>query len=732
MLFDDPPTIGLDCATTDTAPSPHPRIQTRESAASGGLALSTSLVPRRFSSPAARLVPLLIVFATAASNPTSAAGFAHPADPITTHPRHQHTSMQAQPAPKDVHNPITTMDRPDRSQPTELAVTPLHHLGGRGSNAVSRAGAYAFVGIPHEIVVLDISEPTAVRIVARLAVPQLPADLVTVGDLLFVLMGTEGLLIVDVGDPTEPITVGHMALAGRAVAVEVAASIAFVAGAGAGLVLVDFADSSTPRLIADYDAVAAEPRAVAVDGTQAYLVGSGRVEVIDVSDPRVPTQTGLFNTEGPTEDIIIYQDHAYVASGYLGLRVYDLAGPQLFRLVATVGFEAPYAFGLYRVGQRLFVADTFNGLYRLDISRPGSPAVIDFLPLGGLGRHMIVDLGTAVIPAGRRTGVHIVDVTTPSHLVLLASYTGLNDYTWSAYDVAATQVRAFVLTDAGLYTVSLDEAGAIGDVTTPWPDSPWTRIALAGDKLYAMSRSQFAILDAHSPNITALGYIPFRCPASDYEDFTAGADVLVVACEQGTVFVVDVSNPLSPQLTQTTNVGDTAPCIAFDNGKLLVCSRERLRDGTDVHQLLLFEVGARGQLAPWAAVGFTAALRDVAVRDNRAYVAAGSELTVLDISGTTPQQLAILPQLHPTAPPIDRLLLSDGLLYAVAGNSLRLVDVSVPSQPQSVGHYRSPDNVRGLTARGQRVLVADDNHGLLVLKVAHRARNAYLPHALRE
>jgi hypothetical protein len=617
-------------------------------------------------------------------------------------------------------------DAGDDSTPV---MAPLAHLGGRGADPVSHSGAYTFVGIPYEVVVLDTTDPTAGGVVARWPLPQRPVDLASIGSLLAVLMPTEGLRMYDGIDPTAPVMVAQLALPGRAAAIEVVDAVAYIAGAASGLVLLDISNPSAPEILADYDAAARTPVAVAVDGSLAYLIGSGNIEVIDVSDPSAPSQV-LVSTISAPEDIIVYDGYGYVASGYLGVNVYDLHAPGGLRLVSTVELQESWAIGLCRVGELLFANDSSNGLYVLDIRDADAPVVLGFVALGGLGRHLVVDQGIAFAPDYFGTGLHIVDVRTPTAPLLVATCTGLMEQAWSATSVATSQERAFVVTTAGLQAVSLGGSGGMGDVTTPWPRTPWSRLLASDDYLYGVGE-RYSILDPGSAELRVIGEVPTVCTAGRFSDAAAGANGFAVACGHGRVAVVDGSEPASPQVKETVVGGVDLPCIGYDAGKMLVCRAETVRDGTLAYDLLLFDIDRSGEMTRTGSVGLAEELHDVEVRDGMAYVAAGSGLTVLDISGATARVLASVPELGADAPGIQQLLLAGSRLYAACGDRLYLIDVSDVSRPRVVGHYRTTRSIADMTTAGERVLVADHDHGLLLLGVSRTSVPLYLPMALR-
>ena len=116
-------------------------------------------------------------------------------------------------------------------------------------------GPVAFVGQHQSVVAYDVSDPAAPLPIGRIRVG---GDAFGVHiasgaeDLAFVAAAGAGLVIVDVTDPTAMSLVGTHDLPGEAYDVDVEGDIAYVAVGDAGLAVVDIADLTEPRVIASF------------------------------------------------------------------------------------------------------------------------------------------------------------------------------------------------------------------------------------------------------------------------------------------------------------------------------------------------------------------------------------------------------------------------------------------------------------------------------------------------
>jgi hypothetical protein len=80
--------------------------------------------------------------------------------------------------------------------------------------------------------------------------------------------------------------------------------------------------------------------------------------VIDVSNPSNPREVGYFDTPVVARGVYVSGNYAYVADGYLGLRVIDVSNPSNPREVGY--FDTPdRAWGVYVSGNYAYVADGY-------------------------------------------------------------------------------------------------------------------------------------------------------------------------------------------------------------------------------------------------------------------------------------------------------------------------------------------------------------------------------------
>ena len=85
---------------------------------------------------------------------------------------------------------------------------PIGQIGG-ATQAVAVQGHYGYLGVGLRLVVLDVSDPAALREVGvTQPFPHFVEDIAVSGTLAYVAAGGAGLRVVDISDPTSPLEVG--------------------------------------------------------------------------------------------------------------------------------------------------------------------------------------------------------------------------------------------------------------------------------------------------------------------------------------------------------------------------------------------------------------------------------------------------------------------------------------------------------------------------------------------
>lgn len=145
----------------------------------------------------------------------------------------------------------------------------------------------------------------------------------------------------------------------------------YVAAHAYGIRIYDTSDPTAPALLGSLTTGCDDAFAIAVDGTTGYVAdGAGGLKIVDLSDetrPRISAGENPATAVGTAEDVLVINNHVYVASGGAGVSVYEAGN-----LASRTLYDTPKcAKHLARVGNHLAVAD-MGGLEVFAIQPDGS------------------------------------------------------------------------------------------------------------------------------------------------------------------------------------------------------------------------------------------------------------------------------------------------------------------------------------------------------------------------
>jgi hypothetical protein len=269
-------------------------------------------------------------------------------------------------------------------------------------------------------------------------------DVMHRGGLIYLADGSGGLRLVDGTNPAKPEELGDHLTLGDPGEVKVVGSLAYVAtgrdvGWKGGLEIIDVADPSAPFEVGSFeveDALYGEARAVEVVGDLAYLAGNfwlpdwySTLRIVDVSDPALPSQLGVYEHPADTGyglgDVAVAGTLAFLADGSAGLRIVSVANPAA--PVGWGGFNKPGGYVAHvEVEDGLaYVADRSFGLRIVDVSDLLNLPQIGSLAMPGGPRHVALVDGLAYLIDGYYPPFHhlrIVDVSNPALPVEIGAF----------------------------------------------------------------------------------------------------------------------------------------------------------------------------------------------------------------------------------------------------------------------------------------------------------------------
>ena len=247
--------------------------------------------------------------------------------------------------------------------------------------------------------VVDISTPTEPKVLGKLGGLGEVRQLVVSDGVAYIGSRHDGLFIVEVKNPGQPKLLKHYDTVEFATGMELAGDVLFAAHRNFGVELIDVSDPSNPQHLSLIRTGEAQS-VVSRDGFLYVGVwASSELVVVDARNPRQPTITARCPLDGYGDGVDVEGNYVYVATGHHsrgaahkepgdpgfgaghGLEVFSLDDPAQPEFVSRIKFPPLYEIGndMWSVtvaNDLAFVADTWNGIFVVDVSDPGTLQVI--------------------------------------------------------------------------------------------------------------------------------------------------------------------------------------------------------------------------------------------------------------------------------------------------------------------------------------------------------------------
>lgn len=292
---------------------------------------------------------------------------------------------------------------------------------------IAVAGQTVYTTTWNELVVIDVSDPASPAIVGSMDEVIGPGDIVPADGYVWIPTWASVLLKVDVSDPSAPYVSGSWEAPSGGDLVLIG-SDAYVGGIDV-INVVDLSPHPLPSPIVGSIPLAGAPRRVATSGPLAFVgtadqsSGAGRLQVIDLSNPKVPVALGEAAAPAQVTDVVAEGSRVYLSTGSAGLQIVDVSEPDAPVITGSVGTQG-HVFALARSGSHAYLAAAPGGLEVVDVSDPAAPASVAFLPTSAWPRSVaasghFVYLGEEV--GGSSGRLEVIDVFEPTAPVRVGS-----------------------------------------------------------------------------------------------------------------------------------------------------------------------------------------------------------------------------------------------------------------------------------------------------------------------
>lgn len=625
----------------------------------------------------------------------------------------------------------TLVKPPETLPPLPSNLEAVNTLGGN-ITSVAVAGRFAYIGEGAGLSVIDVNDSARPTLVGRLplALRSYISEIVVSGTRAYMAAGKEGLLIADIAEPTAPRLIGQFVPPTIVSGVRVVGTKAYLAASSGGLLVVDVSDAAAPRL-ADSLATTGPARKVRYLDNIVYVITTrGDLLMVDATSLALlgkltsPTYTSY-------TDIWVVGTIAYAIYGETslqptslstsitpqiapgptyrtGLHIIDIANPAQPALRGAVELRDGYfPETIYLVGTTVYVARG-SSLGAFDVQNLEAPSYLgsafDASYIPGQVNNIQINNNLLYAAAGSSFAIGQLDGVNQSPSVVLGKYTS----PWF-FDVIK-QGGNRLYTSTRVYDVS-DPANPAGLTSQPLSRLYYERdIEVAGVIVYTVS----------SIGVSGLGSLVIsnannaRSPslASRLNDVSAlgvevAGNLLYLSGGRG-LQVFDVSKPGAPKMLAGGSESlEAATGLAVVGDRAYVAHKQQ--------GLQVYDISTPSAPALIGTVALPGEPLDVVASNGFAYVSGkGTGVQILDLA-------------NPDAPRLVSSVESDvwvlgetvanGRLYMSNYLGLRVYDVSNPANPRFALGYDTPGEIADLAVVDDLLYMVDTYGGLQILRV---------------
>lgn len=264
--------------------------------------------------------------------------------------------------------------------------------------------------------IADISQPAAPVLLGECPFRGAGRQLVVADGIAYVTARADGVYIIDVHDEANPKLLCHYDCIELATGVEVQGSLLFIAQRQYGVEIVDVSDPAKPVYVSKIKTH--EAQSVDARGDIIYVGdwGASKLTTIDISDPYHPAIIDSHELRGFGDGVWVEGDFLYASTGHHdrtlstsrqswrpseddpaygaghGLEIFSIKDPRKPELLGGAKFPKYYFRDGYDMwspvaaGDVVVCADTFNGVFLVDVKDSRNPRTIAHYPelVGGV------------------------------------------------------------------------------------------------------------------------------------------------------------------------------------------------------------------------------------------------------------------------------------------------------------------------------------------------------------
>lgn len=298
---------------------------------------------------------------------------------------------------------LQVLDISDPTAPQEVQTFSQIYL-----SIVARAGSQVYLA-SHDIQVMSVSGSGWLTQIGTYLPRYTLKDIALKDSLAFLAEYSSGIRVVDVSNPEEPTELDTLRM--RADNIVVVGDYGYVP-AGTGVHILDISVPTELVQVAFFQ-TAEFVAGLATDRNYLFATGRNLLSVIDISSPASPIEIGVLQFPGGDYwgyDLEIEGEYVAVL-GNDDLHLVDISTPSSPAVVATIETEGN-ASGVDMVGNLVYLADGWNGLLIHDIADPLNPVILSeiFSELYYVNNVTVTDDHAIV---SHSHGISVLDISNP-------------------------------------------------------------------------------------------------------------------------------------------------------------------------------------------------------------------------------------------------------------------------------------------------------------------------------
>jgi hypothetical protein len=609
----------------------------------------------------------------------------------------------------------------------------IGQIGGN-SYALALSGSTAFLGVGPRLVAVDVSNPSAPKMVGQSeALPGVVRGVALRPPYAYVAAGTGHLRVLDISDLQKIYEVSALEQFQWAMAVVLDGERLYIADNAQGFWIADLKDPARPALLGSIQ-LKQPAAALAVKGSDVYVVHmSGGLAVIDASDPNNPFLKAELALPQMSAGIALVGNAALIAAGMEGLWVVDISDPS--KPVKVYAQKAAWADGIAVDGGMAYLTDVMSGLLVFDISDPFKPRQVGATPLTIFsqsvpGQRQLVVRDGRVLLANQNQGLVVVDATQPSKPAQVASYDA--PLSGSAFDAIVDGTKVYITRDfiglGGVEASNPSELSFLGSETSFVKGAPvrttW-KLAVQGDYAFGADMNLgFRAVELSSFKEVARIEKPQSWSSLVLDGSLAYAATVEHDPKEGdpeakrSLRVVDVSDPQNLRQVGLLKMDNNAHSLAVRDGivyypDFLEIKQDAAGVPSYLHLLDVSNPANPVQISQVETTGGCPHASSIVLKGS--YAILGEQnlgLCMIDISD--PHNLRLVTNWR-DAPTIYDMALVGDRIYAACYGYVTAIDVSDPLSPVLEDMTLTPGLAYGIDAAGDRIYVADMDGGLSIL-----------------